>query len=761
MNKVYLFFIIFLFLFVLGMQTVFASITYPLLTQDSVYTRIENGKSITTFRVTAPSTDNYLMRFWLMGVLHSDSTYSSYGMRIDNNPISTYVTTNRGDWHLYRPDNSSLTYFTQGQHEIHLEGTLDDVPNAEKVITLPFLNMPTNANTRYALMKQHISYDNSIPIGDTLDIYYRELNYNRIETDTTKAPIHFNAELNKLVYYTFFRIEYYTKGQTVSIVTDEEGGIGHVLQLFSKSWPSQYTWADSTYNGHVNMTVTIPKTDFYYVMVRTQSPDEYGTCSLTINGDRRFENVPVSCSYTPIQELTVYVNYSCFAKSSLGDPMILLMSNDGKVHNYNDDYPYNPQISDYKWGTNARINGFLFRNMWLMTTAKSYPPETMPLYDIYAACKSENYAPGTKYDDVIYSSDLLDYPCRHFNCISWSVGNWMTWIDPYQTIEEFDSLYALHGFERTSDASQSKIDLWSDTTTHEFKHASIKAKAHLYAAGYDWESKKGNHERVFHPRYSLSNYGIVSHYYKKATFVFPPVPYLSFAFTNQEIEQIESGIKYVAESTKSIFYTLYEECYEDRDLMLCSNTNDFPRFASYRKLLEFCRETKGTVFLLYKEICDRKVLPVRLLKDLTESRNPLILEEVEKQCKRLSRDNGIKAIRNVQADGVLLAKMLLSDTSDYKKMIACANKSVIYSSDNFMNITVECNKLDIAFHLEYESKATVVIGSPGGLNIETIADKKTFANGQNHVYYYALRPGIYTISIMINGGLYEKKVYVK
>lgn len=33
------------------------------LTQDSVYTHIENGKAITTFKVTASSSGNYSLRF--------------------------------------------------------------------------------------------------------------------------------------------------------------------------------------------------------------------------------------------------------------------------------------------------------------------------------------------------------------------------------------------------------------------------------------------------------------------------------------------------------------------------------------------------------------------------------------------------------------------------------------------------------------------------------------------------------------------------
>lgn len=36
-----------------------------------------------------------------MGVKHSDGSFSSYNIKIDNNPTTDYVVTDRGDWHSY------------------------------------------------------------------------------------------------------------------------------------------------------------------------------------------------------------------------------------------------------------------------------------------------------------------------------------------------------------------------------------------------------------------------------------------------------------------------------------------------------------------------------------------------------------------------------------------------------------------------------------------------------------------------------------
>lgn len=189
--------------------------------------------------------------------------------------------------------------------------------------------------------------------------------------------------------------------------------------------------------------------------------------------------------------------------------------------------------------------------------------------------------------------------------------------------------------------------------------------------------------------------------------------------------------------------------------MLCSSTKKFSKFASYKKLLDYCLKTSGTDYLLYSEIGERKVIPVKILQDITQERNPQILKEVEKQCERLSKNDTIKAIRNVQADGMLLAKTLLSGLSDIIK------ESVVYSNDNLLDVLIDGNKLDISFNLEFDATATVVICSMDGLGIKRIADHKQFQTGINHLYFSVPKPGIYTVSLMLNGGLYEKKVYVK
>lgn len=102
------------------------------LVQDSVRTRIVNGKPETIFYVKATASESFPISFWLMGVRHVNGTYSIYTLKVDNDSIGQ-VLTDRGDWHSYRPSNINSVYLTQGSHTISISGTLNDVPNAECV----------------------------------------------------------------------------------------------------------------------------------------------------------------------------------------------------------------------------------------------------------------------------------------------------------------------------------------------------------------------------------------------------------------------------------------------------------------------------------------------------------------------------------------------------------------------------------------------------------------------------------------------------
>ena len=105
----------------------------PSIRQDSVKTSVNGNTSETTFYVYATVSQNYYIKFWVMGVKHFDGTFSKYGIRVDNGSVTDTIVTTQADWQMGTPKNSQTMYLTEGYHEISLEGTINDIPNAERV----------------------------------------------------------------------------------------------------------------------------------------------------------------------------------------------------------------------------------------------------------------------------------------------------------------------------------------------------------------------------------------------------------------------------------------------------------------------------------------------------------------------------------------------------------------------------------------------------------------------------------------------------
>ena len=607
-----------------GKMNLMTTQTYPSLQQDSVRTYIVGSKSVTTFYVYAPYSSDYILRFWLMGVKHSDGNYSSYVFRIDQDINTQQVKTTRGDWASFPVYNTTFTYLSQGYHELHLEGTLDDVPNAERVTCLssppPFgQTVQTSDYSRYNYLKHHQAIP-SVPVINSRP-EYKKIDYFPYEEQEDSPAYYYTAELNKDVYYSFFRLEYYTAGQTVTYQTDVLDGVDHVLHVFSQFNDGQYSLsASSVGQTHISMTYTIPQTGFYYVLLRSYDPEEYGTCNLNINGVRLFEDIPICNSYTEVITPWSWDSYACFAKSNTGDPFIILMNSGygGNIVKYNDDYPFIPSQSDYDWETNARINNELTNGQWLFTTSKSFPPYIVHQFDIFTRCKRNTSSfqipfadfPNLKRDDIIYSS-ISD---NSFNCISWAVGEWLIgyWLSSYWpdgigfSVATLDSLFEAYGYT-TSGATEANahIDLWANVLEDSIKcsHASVKSKGNDYAASYDWESKIGPGSRIFHPRYALEGeeYGnVIAHYRKNSNGGITPIEFLNVKLSQQEIELIEIGASDICKQKKDHFIGLYEKCNEQSEFKVNMYIDSFEKIDTYKELLRFCIDNNEVKYLLFK-----------------------------------------------------------------------------------------------------------------------------------------------------------------
>lgn len=767
--------------------------------QDSVKTTINGNRSVTTFFVNVSESGNYRLSFWLMGVKHADNTYSSYDLRIDNDNVSDQVTTDRGDWHTYSPNTSSSVYLTQGSHSISLEGTLEDIPNAEKITCQRGLIYPyhfiSSDESIYHGLKIHSPVETVMSYAlDTLSTRYRKIECFPNEGDSISPPFYYTAELNKNVFYTFRRLEYYIQGQTINFQTDVLNGVQHVLNIFSKDCPADYSWSTASTGEHASLSVTIPHAGFYYVMVRTDDNDSWGTCNLTINNDRIFENIPVCCSKTEIALPPSWGNtYSCFAKSKNGDPVIMLMDN-GSVVNYNDNYPYDASLSDYDWGKNARIDGELSSGQWIFVTTRSLARDLK--FDIYTGCEKMvtfansnlyNAFPNLKVDDSLRSS--AETYNREYNCISWAVGEWLVgyWLGGYASVttseikykDVIDSIFSAYGYGQVESATSADIDLWGkeDASTGQMKctHASIKSKSHLYAAGYDWESKIGADVRMFHPRYALNDgtYGNIfahyaspyynSYFHPGDTTYLPPI-FMNFTLNQNEYNKIENGISLTKGSQQSLFADLYEECQRNGAIKVSISIDTYEEVYPYSKLLSLCKENPELCYLLYQKICKREILAIKLLKDMIVDNDKQLVKDVAEQIEktRLSLANPKQKIWcPLQAEAMLWVKTLLTLKRDVKSIAQMTGKSLSLSNDAIINADVNGRALTIRFDLPTDANVSVLVGNLDGSIIKNIINQRRMTAGSQQASMILPRPGIYTIGVVINGSTYKKKINVK
>ena len=718
-------------------------------TIDSLTIGINGNYSYATFYVTISTSANYYVGFWLMGHKDSNGNYSKYDLFIDGLDTGINVTSSLADWQLISLPNNGKVSLTAGNHLIGLRGTKSDIPNVEelKLDNLPIFFMNTD-NTRYQYAKYHHStYNHIIPttIGS-----YTEINYNDVYNDSISPPSIYHGELNKNIFYTFYRLQYFEQGETVAITTDTIGSKHHYLHLISLSNPSNYSWVSSSSpSGHAILNLTIPSSGFYYVLVRTLEPEDWGTCNLSINGSLYFESVPIVNHLTEVPSVLISGRtYACFAFSSFINPMVWLIDNDYTIINFNDDYPYDANNSSYNWRKNARINQTLNSGMKVLATLeKSYQNGNCSATDIYASGRIRyntyyDYFPELKQDDHIITGEAA----LSYNCMAWALGEWSNnfWFSilygsssgPYH-VDVLDSVCAIYGYTRTgATEANALIDLWAIVENGEWdcKHFSVRKRAHKFAGSYDWESKLGGLERIMHPRNDLRSldYGqIVAHYVKSNTIIGPGIndsiihrQFENVSFTDKEINLIQNGISQIPENVKTNFLQLYESCQKEGMEKLTLFIDVFQKVVGYEELIRQCKDNPLLQFLIFKKIDEGDVLAIQLMEDLIAKPNIQLFKKVQAESsKRNLTKDGYRIVRTLQANSMLFVKAYLSTLT---KSMTQENTAITYSNSDVFHASVSGKMITLSINLKHDAYLSAIIGNSSGSYINNIVIKKHY-----------------------------------
>ena len=742
---------------------------------------ITNNKPVTTFDISIPYSGNYYISAWLMGVKHEDNSYSTYTMQVDNSYYTYSITNNSADWNF---SNLVSIYIPQGNHQLHIySNTLSDVPNVE-MIYICSVPIP-QSNASYLLMKSH--NQTVFPI-DQYNYEY-QLTYYAVENSQDSPPIHYTGFRDKSIYYTFRRLVYFEEGDDMKIsVTSSSSNTGNiVIDAFHVDNPTT-GWSTGLYSAPTLTPIldtVAPMTGFYYIIVRTNNNNYWGTCNLNINNSAYFENVPVNCCNTFVTGVT-YGNFqTSFALGTNGDPYVMLMYPQGGVLAYNDDFESESTFSDFNWGTDARIHFRHSSTYWVFTALSNSFPQSQyaATADIYTGIEThltnqltqiETNYPNYKVNDIMVSST----PSNYYNSLSWAFGDWTSpciyegdGLTLLNALEELDSYASIYGYTRNgANENNSEVDVYtkySETEGDEvLSFASVKSKGHYFAAGYSWESKLGSDERVFHPRHSLEG-GIAGqiayHYIKDSQSIASRNNMLcdirvieNASFNLSEYEIIENGILSIQPEIKESFDLLWTKCTEAGKWKPVIYLSEYEQWDYYPELLNLCKSYSELKYKIYQLVDKGYSLAIKLLYDIEKPLHESVLKKIQENTKKKRKDiNGLPIICPIKTEALLFIKALFEKEGSFN-----VENNVNYSNAPIFELKQKYKEISIKFKIDVPSTISIKLFDATHNEIINIITDRLIDCGTTQESFTINKSGIYVVCLIVNGCVYEKKITI-
>ena len=729
---------------------------------------IVNDKPVVTFEITVATSRTYYSWFWMQGVKHADSSYSTYKVWLDDSP-SYYltITHNSADWGY---SNMVSAYLSAGTHKVHIgSNSLDDVPNVEVLYirTTQYLSGATANN--YVNMKSHSQGAPSVGTGYATNLYFSDT-----EGDASYPPMAYTAERDKVLYYTIRRLEDYTAGQSVDVdVTMACDADENTFDTYIEIFPVD---GNSTYSLHGTNTLTaeIDLSGFYYVLVRPADNNRWGTCDFNIDSSRYFENVPVNSCLTVLPASSEDSNYSCFALGKNCDTMSMIVTPANNFYGYKDDGGSPHAFSDVEWGLDSHIERRLLPGWGHFATLYNSLPysSSASTADVYTISHTlvnyyANIAPF--YPDYKSNDQMTSGKATNsYSGFSWALGEWignvaLWWTDPSDDYEAewLEEQANIRGYTAQGATAQNAVvDLYANDFG--LAHAAVKNKGHYFAAGYAWESKLGARERVFHPRYALEGdaAGYVTYYLLKL----PSYQYAlpvdmrvieNAEFTEEEREFLLHGADGISSTVAAGFSKLWEVCSDESLFRDFLSLRQFERLDHYADLLAYCSKNPETLYTICLLAADDNLMAVKLLGDMTAKDNRELFKSVTSDSRRHRVNGEGKALaRPVRTEAVLYIKGLINGGR-------LKSAPVTYSSDTMFTVEQSGLSLTVSLDLDHDAPVTIAYGSPQKSLLRFASDGERMKAGRQSICFDVPEPGIYVVSVKVNGSIYEKKVIVR
>ena len=618
----------------------------------------ENENIIKTFEIDVLNQGEYYIYAWIFGNEKSKKINVNFGKSRSN---SFDFENDQSNWHFAKIINKRELkenfYFDKGGNNISFTTSIPEVPQIEFIVLSKNLLPPESLYDKYVDSLQ------SNPFVDA-----KANNFNKLLNDDPpfeSNPVYdYDYRMNITYSYSYWTTFYFYAGTNVTFETKKPNPYGSdpVMYLCCGTYPIDASWADDDDGAgyQSKISTTIPKNGFYYLIVRSYSPNAGQTSDLWVNGSLYAPNIPLNGYYTASNHNTTEeLNYfTCY--NSTGDPRLWIECYN-LTHNrllwWNDNFEGG---DDYDWLLNARVKkAFDSSNPVtgvLLTSSSYYPTGTC---DLYMGCKNASFSsssfPNLQAIDAIQSAPASEY----YNCYSWAGGvtnefiipnnpdEGFGWHVPGNETASFDNYFgnkdingnplpryngAINYTRMGATTGNSIIDMWGidNPSGFSYTHASIRKPGNNHMHGYDWESKNGNDPRFFHPRYAIGGSGIgsIRNYY------IPEGTYSLVTQSGEVLNVIGDGITMEESMAKGLTvvdvvnFDTSEQLFLDsiinkmpdkKYLAITSTTleNDIQEKNNHKNLLNFCKENLSeTLSLMMKRYDEGENYLVYLINDL-------------------------------------------------------------------------------------------------------------------------------------------------
>ena len=801
-------------------------------------TEFKGDSTYVVFTVNLAQKDTYYVNAWMVSAeLDSigSGRFVEYALAVNGEMAPYALTPAKGGWHeaTYRTPQTQVPIpitLKKGMNTIKLSASAPIVPEIEKLRLYKggakkAASMGNAYEQFISDIKAQIQQQRNEP--SSISLQNASVNESGIELPNPKG--NYLHRLSVPVKYTTYKRMTLNYGDVVSIAATfpdhDDSHFQFVLEVFCVGNMDKVSWAirSNDQGDAIAYNYQVPFGGEYFIRVRSYEPSQSNFVYLSISTpDKNYSYT--ECPVTGSRFNAGHYcgdNYNYFTCNTTCDTQLFLENAEEPIHliEYNDDYQGGN--GDFDWGGNARFKKNFQTVIGHAQVASANSSSPVGTCDVYLKCKDftneylleSNDFPSLKSDDAIESapSSGVNGTRGTYNCISWAGGISSLWKWPPIPTEAEDTIYyegssfeeQLASFDNFfadderyagataytrvgANSTNGVIALWGFLEGEgKFTHASVRGRANNNPHGYDWESKLGQYERIFHPRDALNggSYGQILYYYR------PVNPNSTYTSLEESVADGRSVIEYVelTEEEKNHLEELFNSLtemqqqelqnkYEQWRMTWCqpriaiqSNPRMYAQSKEYAEFLNTCKSMgKMSWPFVFLQFSNGDFFALNAILDLTWPQFKRIYTQTNRKSAKNERTIGDAIIvRSTQAQMMRYIKELLNQMfpQTFLKQSYNADKSIPKEDgtkySNFLTFELTSAQ-QIKFTLAEDATVSVtVMDLKSNFLAQPICEQKLEKG--THLYTLDIPDtykGAYLVILTVNGKINVKKVFI-